>query len=75
MKPNRANMNLPVQVLMMMMMMIMMMMMMMIMMNCFCCMVERRRAFNLVSRRDIVRDPHHRESPIRLKQDLNLHRT
>ena len=42
------------------MMMVIMMMMMMKMMNCFCGMVDRRKAFSF-----IVRDPHHREPPTR----------
>ena len=50
----------------------MMLLMMMIMMNCFCGMVDRGKAFSLISSRDYVRDPHHRESPARHKQDLNL---
>ena len=43
-------------------MMMMMMMMIMMMMNCFCGMVNRQMG-----------DPHHRESPTRREQDLNLH--
>ena len=53
----------------------MMMMMMMMMMNCFCGMVDRRNAFSLFPAGTIVRDPHHRESPIRSEQGLNLRRT
>ena len=37
--------------------------MMMMIMNFFCGMVDRRKAFSLISSRTIVRDPHHRESP------------
>ena len=50
-------------------------MMMMMMMNCFCSMVDRRKALALFPVRTIVRDPHHRESPTRHGQDLNLCRT
>ena len=47
---------------------------MMMMMNCFCDMVDRRKAFSLLAG-PIVRDPHRRESPTRRKQDLNQRRT
>ena len=40
------------------------------MMNCFCGMVDRRKASFPAG--TIVRDPHHRESSTRRKQDLNL---
>ena len=50
-------------------------MMMMMMMNCFCGMVDRRKAVSLISAGTIVRDPHHRESPTRREQGLNLRRT
>ena len=39
--------------------------MMMMMMNCFCGIVDRRKAFVLFPDETIVRDPHHRESPTR----------
>ena len=45
------------------------------MMNCFCSMVDGRMAFSLISIGTIVRDPHHRKSPTRRKQDLSLRRT
>ena len=41
----------------------------------FCGMVNRRKAFSLISSRAIVIDPHHRESLTRGDQDLNLRRT
>ena len=49
--------------------------MMTMMMNCFCGMVDRRKAFSIISSQDIVRDAHHRESPTRREQDLNLRRS
>ena len=52
-----------------------MMMMMMMMMNCFCGMVDRRKAFSLIRAGTIVRDPHHCESPTRREQGLNLRKT
>ena len=52
------------------------MMMMMMMMNCFCGMVDRRKAFlALFPAGTTVRDPHHLESLTRREQDLNLCRT
>ena len=45
----------------------------MMMMNCFCGVVGRRKA--LFPAGSIVRDPHHRESPTRREQGLNLLRT
>ena len=54
--------------------MLMMMMMMMMMMNCFCGTVDRQNTA-LFSVGTIVRDPHHRKSPIRREQDMNLRRT
>ena len=45
------------------------------MMNCFCGMVTNERQSGPFSVRSIVRDPHHRESPTRREQDLNLRRT
>ena len=45
-------------------------MMMMIIINCFCDLVDRRKALGT-----IVPDPHNPVSPTRLKQDLNLRRT
>ena len=53
----------------------MMMMMMMMMMNCFCGMVDQRKAFSLISSQTIVRDPHHQESPTRREQEFKLDRT
>ena len=53
-------------------------MMMMMMMNCFCGMVDRRKAFSPISRfpsGTIVRDPHHHESPTRCEQGFNQRRT
>ena len=47
----------------------------MMMMNCFCGMVDRRKAFSLIPAGTIVRDPHHRKSPTRREQGLNLRRT
>ena len=47
--------------------MMIMMMMLMMMTNCFCCMVKRQRRLALFPGGAIVRDPHHRESPIRRK--------
>ena len=44
-------------------------------MNCFCGMVDDERRLVLFSAGTIVRDPHHRESPTRGKQKLNLRRT
>ena len=61
-------------VLAMMIMMMMMMMMMMVMMNYFCGMVDEGH-LALFSAGTIVRDPHHRESPIHREKDLNLQRT
>ena len=49
------------------------MMMIMMMMNCFCGMVDRCLA--LFPAGTVVRDPHHRESPTRRVQGLNLGRT
>ena len=44
-------------------------------MNCFSGMVDRRKAFSLISSRDhFVRDPHHREPPTRREQGLSLRR-
>ena len=48
---------------------------MMMMMNCFCGMVDRRKALALFPAGTIVRDPHHLESPTRREQDFNLRRT
>ena len=45
------------------------------MMNCFCGVDDRQKAFSLFPAGTIVGDPHHRKSPTRRKQDLNLHRT
>ena len=45
------------------------------MMNFFRGIVDRRKAFNLISSRDIVRDPHYRESSTCREQGLNLRRT
>ena len=44
----------------------------MVMMNFFCGMVTNERRLAVGT---IVRDPHHRESPTRPEQDLNLRRT
>ena len=49
-----------------------MMMIMMMIMNCFCGMADRRKVLNLIPAGTIVRDPHHRESPTRRKQGLEL---
>ena len=46
--------------------------MMKMMMNCFCGMVDRRKACSLFPAGTIVRDRHNRKSPTRRKQDLNL---
>ena len=46
----------------------------MMMMNCFCGMIDRRKAFSLISSRIIVRDPHYSESPTRREQGLNQRR-
>ena len=35
-------------------------------------MVDRRKAFSFIPARTIVTDPHHRESPTRREQGLNL---
>ena len=43
-------------------------------MNCFRGMFDQWKAISLISR-TIARDPHHRKSPTRRKQDLNLRRT
>ena len=48
---------------------------MMMMMNCFCGMVDRRKAFSLFPVGTIIRDPHHRKSLTRCEQGLNLRRT
>ena len=45
---------------------VMMMMMMMMMMNCFCGMVDRRKAFSLISSRDHCQ----RSSPLRISDTL-----
>ena len=45
------------------------MMMMMMMMNGFCGMVDRQKAFTLISSGTIARDPQHRESTTRGEQD------
>ena len=50
-------------------------MQMMVMINCFCGMVDRRKALSLFPSGTIVRDPNHRESPTRRMQGLNLRRT
>ena len=50
-----------------------MMMMIIMMMNWFCGMIDGQKAFSLICSH--VRDPHHRESPTRREQDLNLCRT
>ena len=47
----------------------------MMMMNCFCGMVDWRKRLALFPAGTIVRDPHHRKSPTRREQDLNLRRT
>ena len=50
--------------------------MIMMIMKCFCDMVDRRKAsLALFPSGTTVRDPHHRESPTRRKQGLNLRRT
>ena len=43
--------------------------------NCFCGMVDRRKAFSLISSWCDFRDPHHRKSPTHHKQDLKPRRT
>ena len=50
------------------------MVMMMMMMNCFAVWLTDERRLALFPAGTIVRDPHHRESLTRRKQDLNLHR-
>ena len=47
---------------------------MLMMMNYFCGMVDEGH-LALFSAGTIVRDPHHRESPIHREKDLNLQRT
>ena len=49
--------------------------MMMMTMNCFCGMVDRQKAFSLISSQDHYRDPHHCESLKHREQGLNLHRS
>ena len=51
--------------------------MIMMMMNCFCGIVDRRKALSLISSRDHHRDHHfhHPKSLTRREQDLNLRRT
>ena len=51
---------------------VMMMTMMMMIMNCFCGMADRRKVLSLIPAGTIVRDPHHRESPTRRDQGLEL---
>ena len=53
----------------------MMMMMMMMMINCYVVWLNDERRLALFPAWTIVRDPHHRESPTRREQDLNLCRT
>ena len=48
---------------------------MMMMMNCFVVWLTDEMCLALFPARTIVRDPHHRESPTRREQVLNLHRT
>ena len=57
------------------MMMIMMMMMMTMMMNVFVVWLTEERRLALFQDGKSVRDPHHRETLTRRKQDLNLCRT
>ena len=45
------------------------------MMNCFVVWLTEERRLAILTARTIVRDPHHRESPKRHEQDLNLRRT
>ena len=52
-----------------------MMTMMMIILNFLCRMVDNERRLGLFSAGINIRDPHHRESPTRYKQGLNLRRT
>ena len=49
-------------------------MVMMMMMNCFAVWLTDERRLALFPAGTIVRDPHHRESLTRRKQDLNLRR-
>ena len=44
-------------------------------MNCFVVWLTEERRLAILPARTIVRDPHHRESPKRREQDLNLRRT
>ena len=59
----------------MMIMMMMMMMIMMMMMNVFVVWLTEERRLALFQDGKSVRDPHHRETLTRRKQDLNLCRT
>ena len=43
--------------------------------NCFVVWLTDKRHLSLFPAGTIVRDPHHRESPTRHEQDMNLHRT
>ena len=47
----------------------------MMMMNCFVVWLTDERRLALFPAGTIVRDPHHRESPTRREQDMNLRRT
>ena len=49
--------------------------MMMMMMNCFVIWLTNQRRLVLFPAGTIARDPHHRESPTRREQGLNLRRT
>ena len=53
----------------------MMMMMMMMMMNCFCGMVDQRKAFSLISSQDHCQRSSPSESPTRREQGFKLDRT
>ena len=53
----------------------MMLMMMNMMMNCFVVCLTDERCVALFPAGTIVRDSHHRKSPTRREQDLNLRRT
>ena len=53
----------------------MMMMMMMMMMNFFVVWLTDERRLTFLPAGTDVRDPHHRESPTRYEQDLNLRGT
>ena len=56
--------------------MTMIMMMLIMVLNCFCGMIDQQKTLELISNRNIVRDPHHCESltGFELEQDLNFNK-